>query len=130
MPGQDSPQAVVAAFIDASAGVDIATECRLVLPVEQPNCNQLLTLANPGANGTITIGDLALNGTKAIVVAVGRLCANYSCVLNTNRRNGLPATPSDFDTAYQHVINELGMGYPAYAASQMSGRWYVDVGPD
>jgi hypothetical protein len=126
-PGQSTPQAVVAGFIDASAQVRTSVACGYVVPIQQAACPALLGQISLGALPTITIGETYTQGTKAIVPTIGKICAESACVLNNNARLGLPANSAGFEAAYELAASRTSIGFAAFACLQMGNLWYVDL---
>lgn len=132
VPGQTTPQAVVAAFIDANqaavVSADYTAACTLVVPSEQAGCPGALAQLSLSAIPPVTIGNDVVMGTLAIVVAVGQTCADFTCVTTTNPSYQLPGNPAEFSAAYQNAINQLGGSSPQFPCKQVGSLWYVDLG--
>jgi hypothetical protein len=67
-------------------------------------------------------------GTKAIVVAVGSICAQSTCVLNANPHLGVPPSSAGFAAAYEAAATRMSIGYAVFACLQAGSAWYVDLG--
>lgn len=124
-----SPAAAVAGFLDQNSSFNYPAACTYVVPAEQANCPGLLANATLAAQGPVTLTATDVAGTQALVVVVGRVCADFTCYLNSNPRAGLPASPSAFPAAYQAAISQLGTGFPTLPCLQVNGNWYVELGP-
>lgn len=126
--GQTTPQAVVAAFIDSNAKGQYAASCGFVVPAQQANCPAYLTDATPLALPPVTLGPAYRLGTRAMVVALGQICARNTCAQNPNPRLGLPANDAGFDAAYALAQTRFAIGYAAFTCTQVGPNWYVDLG--
>lgn len=132
--GKSTPQEVVAGFLNATnvesvaLGSGFPTSCGYVVPSDQAACPSFLGQATLTGTPPVSIGNIATNGTQAIVAIVGSLCADFTCSLNTNPNQGLPASPAGFAAAYQAALQGIGNGYAALPCVLVGGSWYVNLG--
>lgn len=126
-PGQSTPQAAAAAFIDANANSDIPSACRYVVPPEQGTCPAFIAAATLGAVAPVTIGKTDIVGDQAIVTAVGKLCTTQACQLNTDPSTGQPTTSAGFPAAYLDAANGVSLGRPDLACQKIGGLWYIEL---
>lgn len=126
-PGQSTPQAVVAAFVDAYGHNQVPTACRYVVPEEQGTCPEFIGQATLGAVAPVTIGQVSTSGNQAIVAAVGKLCTVQACNLNTDPHVGVPATSAGFSAAYLDAAEGVSYGRPDFACQKIGDLWYVDL---
>ena len=127
--GMSNPAAAVAGFLDQNSAFNYPAACTYVVPAEQANCPGLLANATLTAQGPVTLTATDVVGTQALVVVQGRLCADFTCYLNSNPRAGLPASAPAFPAGFQTAISQLGTGFAALPCVQVNGNWYVELGP-
>lgn len=126
-PGHGSPAAAYAGYLDAATQGQVATECSYVLPSEQPVCPQLMSEATVAVEGSpITIGTVDTVGTQALLVPLGTVCVDGSCLPNTDPNAGIPSSSAGFTQAYNQATQTETD--PTASLGQVSGQWYLDLG--
>ncbi|GAC1366416.1 MAG: hypothetical protein NVSMB32_10700 [Actinomycetota bacterium] len=124
-PGNGSPAAAVAGFLDALVGAHPAAACAYVVPSQQAACPGVVTPLGVSIDGDpIRIGETYVLGTQALVVPLGTICVGQ-CQTNTNPRLGLPANDAGFADAYKAATDTDIL---TTACQQVAGKWYVFLG--
>lgn len=126
-PGHGTPAAAYAGWLDAAATGQVATECSYALPSQQPACP--VTMANETVtlpDGPLTLGATDIVGSQALVVPVGTVCLDGTCLTNTNPNTGIPTTSAGFPAAYQQATQTETD--PAAGVDEVGGQWYLDLG--
>ncbi|MGH2717107.1 MAG: hypothetical protein ACRDJU_00815 [Actinomycetota bacterium] len=126
-PGHGSPAAAYAGYLDAAVQGQVATECTYVLPSQQPSCPQTMNEATITIDGPpITIGTVDVVGTQALVVPVGTVCIDGTCLPNTDPNAGIPSSAAGFTDDYNNATQTETD--PTAGLDEVSGQWYLDLG--
>jgi hypothetical protein len=123
-PGQDTPQAVVAAIYQAEITGDWTTACGLVTPDVQATCNSLED-GNPAADSGshFTVGRAVIQGNEALVEVRGSMCFSGSC----GQVQAMPASPGDFQTVFDSVVASSASILSPVPCVNIGSKWYVKL---
>jgi hypothetical protein len=126
-PGHGSPAQAYAGFLDAAVEGQVATECSYVLPSQQPTCPAIMNGSSTTIEGPpVRIGTVDIVGSQALVVPVGTVCQNGTCLPNSNPDAGIPSSAAGFTDAYNQAT-QTGTD-PDAGCGEVAGQWYLDLG--
>ncbi|HWD08432.1 MAG TPA: hypothetical protein VHA57_04985 [Actinomycetota bacterium] len=126
-PGHGTPAAAYAGYLDAATQGQVATECSYVLPSQQPSCPQTMNENTVTIQGPpITIGTVDIVGNQALLVPVGTVCVDGTCLPNSDPSTGIPTSPAGFTHAYDLATQTETD--PTAGLGEVNGQWYLDLG--
>ncbi len=126
-PGHDSPQAVLAGFIQAIKGKNLQSLCQYVAPASQSQCRSSLGAVKSGSITVegASIGNVSRQGNRALVVLIAdKYCAGGKCYSNHDPNAGLPRGSETFNAAWSKAQTGTSQD-PAAPVQMVNGKWYL-----
>lgn len=139
-PGNDSPGAVMAGFVESLHSQKFTQLCAYVPPSTQSKCKSIFSSASTGMIASqmptfdnFKIGYVAIDGTKALVGETGKVCAKgkTECDSNTDPA-AIFSSGKPFSALWTESVSETNSSsdsskYSLSPCREIGGKWYADV---
>jgi hypothetical protein len=138
-PGNSSPSAAFAGYIDALVAGNYSQICPYLVPSVQTQCGQQAQQASSGGGvpqvttTNLKIGQVAIEGDQALIAYTGSVCTNGQC--QTNSDPSLNLGNQGFDQQYsvsssaQQQTSSTSSKYLPAAAIEIQSQWYLQGSP-
>ena len=139
-PGNDSPGAVVAGFVDSLRAKKFTGLCAYMPPGSQSKCRTVFGSANADQMAAqmptfknFSIGYVAIHGTKALVGETGKVCdpVAHGCYSNSDPA-AIFSGGKPFSSLWSTAVAEINSSsdsnkYSLSPCIEIGGKWYADT---
>lgn len=139
-PGNDSPGATMAGFVNSLGAHKFTGMCSYVPPASQSKCRTLFSSVNMSQIAaqmptfkSFGVGYVAIDGTKALVGETGKVCdsAAHKCYSNSDPA-AIFSSGKPFSSLWKTAVAETSSSSDSSAYSlspcvEIGGKWYADA---